>query len=87
MEEIRDLHHFSIGILRGDNLGLGLDHALPGAGEGDSGSMESPGGWARQSPMTGQRSCWLLGSSNLQNTEHSFLSSSSQAELLVGKMP
>lgn len=43
MEEIRDLHQFSIGMLGGDHLGLGLDHALPG-GEGDSGRMESPGG-------------------------------------------
>ena len=42
MEEVGDLHQLSIGILGGDHLGLGLDHALPG-GEGDSGRMESPG--------------------------------------------
>ena len=41
VEEVRDLHQLSIGILGGDHLGLG--HTLPDR-EGDSGRVESPGG-------------------------------------------
>ena len=49
MEEVGDLHQLSIGILGGDHLGLGLDHALP-YGEGDDGRVESPGGGPNTPP-------------------------------------
>ena len=58
VEEVRDLHQLSIGILGGDHLGLG--HTLPDR-EGDSGRVRKSWGRARLSPMTGQESCWHRG--------------------------